>query len=316
MQDLTNGIEQLPIAVVNNYNKRKPKKFTYTNDCVPHDDIHLNTDANFLPCCDCTDDCADKFKCQCWQLTLAGQKYFKYYKKVPKTEFGYNFKRLSIEATTGIFECNSQCKCSQRKCLNRVVQYPISVKLEVFRTAKCGWGLRSVNDIPRGTFICNYAGDLITGEHSNRLAKKDGDMYMAQLDFIETSQDFKEDYERNVVVRNKRSDNGNHNSGECSSSTDYESNQRSSSSSRTDITDSNDDVDLVIPSKRVKNQSNSDLRIPKQYFPTIIPVEKEEAEENETRKLFGKEGSAYIIDGKRRGNIGRFINVSSLIALL
>ncbi|MGH0173845.1 UNVERIFIED_CONTAM: hypothetical protein FKN15_066475 [Acipenser sinensis] len=52
-----------------------------------------------------------------------------------------------------IFECNQACSC-WRSCKNRVVQGGIKVRLQLYRTAKMGWGVRALQDIPQGTFIC------------------------------------------------------------------------------------------------------------------------------------------------------------------
>ena len=56
--------------------------------------------------------------------------------KVPGGEInpnaGYEYRRLSEVVTTGIYECNDGCKCKERKtCLNRVVQWPIQLRLQV-----------------------------------------------------------------------------------------------------------------------------------------------------------------------------------------
>lgn len=101
----------------------------------------------------------DKTKCQCWQLTIQGATLGG---KVPDTAVGYVYKRLPEPVTTGIYECNSGCKCSVKTCLNRVVQHPLGLKLQVFKTGPRGWGIRCLNDIPHGAFICIYAGRLLT----------------------------------------------------------------------------------------------------------------------------------------------------------
>jgi len=38
----------------------------------------------------------------------------------------------------------------------------VTLPLEIFRTENSGWGLRCSCDIPIGSFICEYAGDIIT----------------------------------------------------------------------------------------------------------------------------------------------------------
>lgn len=42
------------------------------------------------------------------------------------------------------------------------------MQLEVFKTVDCDWGVRCVNDVPEGTFICAVAGDLLTDKNANK----------------------------------------------------------------------------------------------------------------------------------------------------
>lgn len=107
---------------------------------------------------------------------------------------GYTYRRLLEPVSTGIYECNSRCKCSQT-CLNRVVQNPLQLKLQVFKTSNRGWGIRCLNDIPQGAFICIYAGSLLTEQRANEGGMNDGDEYLAELDYIEIVEKMKEDYE-------------------------------------------------------------------------------------------------------------------------
>lgn len=38
------------------------------------------------------------------------------------------------------------CSCDDR-CLNKVVQFPMQVRLEIFKTKEKGWGVRAVDDV-------------------------------------------------------------------------------------------------------------------------------------------------------------------------
>ena len=62
-----------------------------------------------------------------------------------------------------ILECNSVCSCS-KNCANRVMQHGILVKLEVFDTEHKGHGVRTLQLIPANTFVCEYAGEVISHE--------------------------------------------------------------------------------------------------------------------------------------------------------
>lgn len=57
-----------------------------------------------------------------------------------------------------IYECNLLCKCNRQLCQNRVVQHGPQVRLQVFKSEKKGWGVRCLDDIDRGTFVCIYSG--------------------------------------------------------------------------------------------------------------------------------------------------------------
>jgi histone-lysine N-methyltransferase SETDB1 len=107
---------------------------------------------------------------------------------------GYSYRRLLQQVPTGIYECNSKCKCKQT-CLNRVAQKPMRAKLQVFKTKERGWGIRTLCEIPRGAFICIYVGNLYSSTESNEVGKKFGDEYFAGLDFIEVVEGQKEGYE-------------------------------------------------------------------------------------------------------------------------
>nr|CAB3458794.1 unnamed protein product [Digitaria exilis] len=59
--------------------------------------------------------------------------------------------------------------------------------LEVFLTQEGkGWGLRTLDELPKGTFICEYVGELLTNmelcERASEKALKAGNMYPVDLD--------------------------------------------------------------------------------------------------------------------------------------
>ncbi|XP_032005430.1 histone-lysine N-methyltransferase SETMAR isoform X1 [Hylobates moloch] len=59
-----------------------------------------------------------------------------------------------------VFECNVLCQCSDH-CRNRVVQKGLQFHFQVFKTHKKGWGLRTLEFIPKGRFVCEYAGEVL-----------------------------------------------------------------------------------------------------------------------------------------------------------
>merc|ERR1719192_1779675 len=155
-------------------------------------DVNLNTDQEFLTSCDCTDDCRKKDRCACWQLTIQNTRCDRE-NKIHK-DVGYQFRRLNEIVVTGIYECNKNCACA-KTCLNRVVQHPLRVKLQVFKTEKRGWGIRAIHDIPQGAFLSVYVGNLYTNDEANRQGQNFGDEYFADLDMIEVIEKRKDGFE-------------------------------------------------------------------------------------------------------------------------
>ena len=98
---------------------------------------------------------------------------------------------------TGIYECNSACACSNT-CTNRLVQFPIRSRLQIFKTENRGWGIRTLDDMPQGTFIATYVGKLYGPEEGNIQGTQFGDSYFADLDMIEVVEGRKEGYESDV----------------------------------------------------------------------------------------------------------------------
>ncbi|CAG9808689.1 unnamed protein product [Chironomus riparius] len=60
-----------------------------------------------------------------------------------------------------IYECNDNCQCP-KSCLNKLVQFgPIDgLKIQNFDTK--GYGLITTKTLLEGTFICEYAGEILT----------------------------------------------------------------------------------------------------------------------------------------------------------
>ncbi|XP_075732453.1 SET domain bifurcated histone lysine methyltransferase eggless isoform X2 [Rhipicephalus microplus] len=195
LEDITYGKEQLPVSCVNSLDGGYPTFVDYSSARYPGKGVQLNLDPDFLCGCDCEDDCQDREKCSCQQLTIAATEALTTGKN---PNAGYHYRRLQEPLITGIYECNSQCRCS-RRCYNRVVQNGLRARLQIFKTEKRGWGIRCLDDLPQGSFICVYSGQLLNEQAANEDGNQYGDEYLAELDHIEVVEKQKEGYESDVV---------------------------------------------------------------------------------------------------------------------
>ncbi|KAG7993858.1 hypothetical protein I3843_01G027000 [Carya illinoinensis] len=107
------------------------------------------------------------------------------YGKLMHDRFPYDEKgRIILEEGYLVYECNHMCSCS-RTCPNRVLQNGVRVKLEVFKTEKKGWGLRAGEVILRGTFVCEYIGEVLDEKEANKRRhryRKEGCGYLYDID--------------------------------------------------------------------------------------------------------------------------------------
>ena len=110
--------------------------------------------------------------------------YFLYSTKTGHTSIGYQGRRLAAQVPTGVFECNRGCACDRRRCVNRVVQQGVSLRLQLFKTALgTGWGVRCLDEVPLGSFVSTYTGALMAEHEADAHCSAHGDEYLAELDF-------------------------------------------------------------------------------------------------------------------------------------
>ncbi|KAI4327534.1 hypothetical protein L6164_019983 [Bauhinia variegata] len=74
--------------------------------------------------------------------------------------------RIILEEGYLVYECNHMCRCN-KSCPNRILQNGVRVKLEVFKTEKKGWAVRAGEAILRGTFVCEYIGEVLDEKESH-----------------------------------------------------------------------------------------------------------------------------------------------------
>ncbi|KAF8585563.1 SET domain-containing protein [Ramaria rubella] len=102
-------------------------------------------------------------------------------------EFAYTADRLftfSESIMSYVIECNKNCLCDAR-CRSRVAQQPRDFPIEVFRTERCGWGVRAIDPLPRGRVLGVYTGELLSREAAKMFSVKRAS-YLFDLDFMDT----------------------------------------------------------------------------------------------------------------------------------
>ncbi|XP_062089239.1 histone-lysine N-methyltransferase, H3 lysine-9 specific SUVH6-like [Humulus lupulus] len=155
MNDISGGKEKVPIRLKNSVDEEKLPSFDYITSTIYPKYIEP-----VLPnCCSCVGGCEDLDKCDCI-LKNGGER-------------PYNSKRCNVASNPIIYECGSSCKCSD-SCTSRLTQNGIFLQLEVFKTAANTWGVRSRSYILKGSFVCEYIGEVL---HDKVIQNKINNLY-------------------------------------------------------------------------------------------------------------------------------------------
>ncbi|XP_034056164.1 histone-lysine N-methyltransferase EHMT1a isoform X4 [Gymnodraco acuticeps] len=167
-RDISRGYEAVPIACVNSVDSEpSPENFKYIPDSCVTSALNIDRDITHLQHCSCTEDCSSS-SCMCGQLSLRC-----WYDGEGRLPLDFCQREPPV-----LFECNHACSCL-RSCRNRVVQNGLRLRLQLFRTQRMGWGVRAMQDIPQGTFICEYVGEIITDAEAD---KRENDSFLFTLD--------------------------------------------------------------------------------------------------------------------------------------
>ncbi|KAK2101503.1 Histone-lysine N-methyltransferase ehmt2 [Saguinus oedipus] len=167
-RDVARGYENVPIPCVNSVDGEPcPEDCKYILENCEMSTMNIVCNITHLQHCTCVDDCSSS-NCLCGQVSI-----WCCYDKDGRLLQEFN----KIEPPL-IFECNQACSC-WRDCKNRVVQSGIKVWLQLYPTAKMGWGAHALQTIPQGTFICEYVGELISDAEAD---VREDDSYLLDLD--------------------------------------------------------------------------------------------------------------------------------------
>jgi histone-lysine N-methyltransferase SETDB1 len=200
-EDISLGRERnILLPCVNEVDSEVPPVFTYVASNVESasvlDTLRSRKDPDFLVCCDCTDGCTNPATCACIRLSngvgdslvgggcgvvsgaASGNSGISGSSSGGGGVSGGRLPTPSYSTTTGrlmeprlaVYECGAACRC-RSTCFNRVVGSGPVLPLEVFRCTPIekGWGVRCKEDVPAGTFIACYQGELLDEVRNNHV---------------------------------------------------------------------------------------------------------------------------------------------------
>ena len=168
--DLSNGKETIPITAINGEDlDTAPAGYVYVKNNVITNPLPIERNISKLQHCKCTDNCASEENCKCCDMSV--RSWFDS-NSVLKESFDFSEPPM-------IFECNDMCSCNVNTCNNRVVQHGITARMQVYKTYGMGWGVKSLVDIPRGGFVCEYVGELISDAEAEQ---RENDSYLFDLE--------------------------------------------------------------------------------------------------------------------------------------
>ncbi|XP_024626655.1 histone-lysine N-methyltransferase, H3 lysine-9 specific SUVH4 [Medicago truncatula] len=165
-KDISNGQEAISIIATNDFDDPPvaPTGFEYitSNKVSPSIEVPSNAAG-----CNCKGSCRTK-RCSCANHN--------------GSEFSYNNIGRLIEPLDIVVECGPQCGCGP-KCGNKISQQGLSYRLEVYRTAKKGWAVRTWDFIPSGAPVVEYIGVL---SRDDELGSANGNDYIFDIDCLHT----------------------------------------------------------------------------------------------------------------------------------
>lgn len=170
---MSSKIKNAKLVVENKYDLKTPRPLTYINFNKPSKGIELPD--NPPTWCKCVQGrCGIKTEKNCCPSN--------YSEKISYNSHG----QVRVELGCAIYECNKKCKC-RSDCTNRIVQKGRKYRLCIFRTSNgCGWGVKTLENIKKGTFVLEYAGEVITSEEAEKRGKKydtEEQTYLFDLDY-------------------------------------------------------------------------------------------------------------------------------------
>ncbi|CAL5201233.1 unnamed protein product [Lathyrus oleraceus] len=184
LPDLSSGAESIPVSLVNEVdNVKSPAFFTYFHSLRHPKSFSLTQPSHGCSCSAKKTCVPGDLECSCTQRN--------------EGDFPYIIQGVLVSRKPLIHECGPTCKCFPN-CRNRVSQTGLKHQMEVFKTKDKGWGLRSLDPIRAGAFICEYAGEVIDKARLSQLIRE-GDTAEYVFDTTRVYESFKWNYEPKLL---------------------------------------------------------------------------------------------------------------------
>ncbi|CAL9752376.1 unnamed protein product, partial [Musa acuminata subsp. burmannicoides] len=150
--DISMGKENFSVSMFNDIDDdREPLLFEYlARPIFPVEAFQGKANADTGNGCECISNCSADCYCA----------------KKNGGEFAYDENGILLRGKPLIYECGPLCRCPP-SCPNRVSQKGVKHQLEVFRSKETGWGVRSLDLILAGTFICEFSGIVLTQQQTD-----------------------------------------------------------------------------------------------------------------------------------------------------
>lgn len=147
--DISNGKERSRISVYNDIDSdQDPLHYEYV--VKPIYPLMVPPPMDRAMGCNCVTGCSDN--CYCAQINGG--------------KLAYDQNGILLVGKSLIYECGTHCHCPPT-CRNRVTQRGLKYQLEIFRSMETGWGVRPLDMIPAGAFICEYTGVVLTKQQAS-----------------------------------------------------------------------------------------------------------------------------------------------------
>ncbi|XP_052747582.1 histone-lysine N-methyltransferase EHMT2 isoform X2 [Bicyclus anynana] len=171
--DISNGRERYPVPCVNEVDDAPlPDDFVYVSQHVARHHVPLDDTVDTMQGCLCSSaECGASCAC-----AVLGVRRWYVRDRLPP-HFPHHDPPM-------LFECNQTCSCNLKRCGNRVVSRAeaggsLGARVCVYRSARCGWGLRTLTRVARGALVALYRGELLARELAD---SRPNDQYVFALD--------------------------------------------------------------------------------------------------------------------------------------